>query len=72
MKIPSVWLNPLYKAHSDEYEQKALEILRSGWYVLGEEVSAFEREFAEWIGRNTAWGWAAAWMRFGSVSACLG
>ena len=33
-----------------EFEQKALEVLRKGWYVLGEEVSAFEQEFADWIG----------------------
>ena len=46
MKIPSVSLARLYRAHSDEYEQKALEILRSGEYILSEEVSAFEKEFA--------------------------
>ena len=25
-------------------------VLRRGWYVLGEEVAAFEREFAAWLG----------------------
>lgn len=34
----------LYKA---EYEEKALSILRSGWYILGEEVKSFEAEFAK-------------------------
>ncbi|MGL4567897.1 MAG: DegT/DnrJ/EryC1/StrS family aminotransferase, partial [Fusobacteriaceae bacterium] len=34
----------------EEYESKALEILRKGWYVLGEEVGNFEKEFAEYIG----------------------
>lgn len=34
----------------DEYERKALDVLRSGWYVLGKEVSGFEEEFANYIG----------------------
>lgn len=46
MNIPSVRLDLLYKAHSDAYETKALEILRSGAYILSEEVAAFENEFA--------------------------
>jgi dTDP-4-amino-4,6-dideoxygalactose transaminase len=25
-------------------------VLRSGWYVLGQEVESFEREFADWVG----------------------
>lgn len=39
-----------YDLYAPEFEQKALEVLRKGWYVLGEEVSAFENEFAEWVG----------------------
>ena len=34
----------------EEFEKKALEVLRSGWYILGKEVEAFEKEFAEYIG----------------------
>ena len=33
-----------------ELEQAAIRVLRSGWYVLGQEVAAFEQEFAAWIG----------------------
>lgn len=36
--------------HQKEYEEKALEILRSGWYVLGKEVTAFEENFANYTG----------------------
>ena len=50
MKIPSVRLDLLFKAHSDAYEQKALEILRSGEYILSGEVSAFENAFAAYNG----------------------
>ena len=36
--------------YQEEFEEKALKVLRSGWYVLGEEVSAFEKEFAGYVG----------------------
>ena len=39
-----------YFVTQEEFEEKALKVLRSGWYVLGEEVSAFEEEFAKYIG----------------------
>lgn len=35
--------------YQDEFESKAIEVLRSGWYVLGQEVSNFEREFADYV-----------------------
>lgn len=36
--------------YQQEYEAKALAVLRSGWYVLGNEVRLFEEEFANYIG----------------------
>lgn len=33
----------------EEFEAKALQVLRSGWYVLGNEVKEFEEEFASYI-----------------------
>lgn len=33
-----------------ELEQKAAEVLRSGWYVLGSQVAAFEKSFAAYCG----------------------
>ena len=33
-----------------EIEAAAKRVIRSGWYVLGKEVSSFESEFAEYIG----------------------
>jgi dTDP-4-amino-4,6-dideoxygalactose transaminase len=38
--------------YQKEYEEAALRVLRSGWYVLGNEVSEFEKEFAEYTGRK--------------------
>ncbi len=39
-----------YNLYKDEYEAKAIEVLRSGWYILGKEVESFEKEFAEALG----------------------
>lgn len=36
--------------YQKEFEEKAIEVLRSGWYVLGKEVSLFEQEFANYSG----------------------
>lgn len=33
-----------------EIEQAALRVLRSGWYILGEELESFEKQFAQWCG----------------------
>lgn len=50
MKIDLAILNRQFKLYQAEYEQAALRALRSGWYVLGREVAAFENEFADYIG----------------------
>lgn len=41
-----------YAMHQKEFEEKALEVLRSGWYVLGNELRSFEEEFAAYIGKK--------------------
>jgi dTDP-4-amino-4,6-dideoxygalactose transaminase len=38
--------------YQEEYENAALRVLRSGWYVLGNEVSEFEKEFSAYTGRK--------------------
>lgn len=40
----------LFNRYKDEFEQAALNVLRSGWYVLGTNVQEFEKEFAESTG----------------------
>ncbi len=44
--IPINELSRGFKLYQKEYEQKILDVLRSGWYVLGNEVENFEKEFA--------------------------
>ena len=57
-----------YDLHASEYEAKAMEVLRSGWYILGNEVQAFEKEWAQYIGTEHCVGLAsgldALWMSF--------
>lgn len=40
----------LFNRYKEEFEQAALDVLRSGWYVLGNNVQEFEKEFAKSIG----------------------
>ena len=35
-----------YKAHKKEIDLAIERVLKSGWFVLGQEVEAFEKEFA--------------------------
>ncbi len=39
-----------YKAYKDEIDSAVKRVLESGWYILGEEVTLFESEFAGYIG----------------------
>ena len=54
--------------HQNEYEEAALQVLRSGWYVLGESVKKFEEEFAQYLGTaycaGVASGLDALWIAF--------
>ncbi|MEG0996404.1 MAG: DegT/DnrJ/EryC1/StrS family aminotransferase, partial [Clostridia bacterium] len=59
MKIIPNDLKRQYGLHAAEFEQKALEVLRGGWYVLGHEVSAFEEEFASFLGAKHCVGLAS-------------
>ena len=57
-----------FQMYQNKFETKALEVLRSGWYVLGKEVSAFEEEFAAYTGGKYCVGLAsgldALWIAF--------
>lgn len=57
-----------FSLHAREYEEKAVEVLRSGWYILGNEVKEFEKEWASYIGSKHCVGLAsgldALWLSF--------
>lgn len=54
--------------YQEEFENKAIEVLRSGWYVLGNEVKCFEEEFANYLSAKHCVGLAsgldALWIAF--------
>ena len=52
MQIKCNVLDRQFQMHQKEYEAAALRVLRSGWYVLGNEVAKFEEEFAAYTGRK--------------------
>ena len=68
MKIMPNRMDRGFQMYQQEFEEKALEVLRSGWYVLGKEVSAFEEEFAAYTGAahcvGLASGLDALWLAF--------
>jgi len=45
-----------YLAHKAEIDEAVARVLNSGWYILGQEVENFEKEFAAYIGTNHAIG----------------
>ena len=68
MKIAQNRMDREFHAHQQEYEQAAIGVLRSGWYVLGENVTLFEKEFASYLGVDycvgVASGLDALWIAF--------
>lgn len=68
MKIQPNRLDRGFYLFQKEFEDKALEVLRSGWYVLGNEVASFEREFASFTQAKYCVGLAsgldALWIAF--------
>ena len=43
-------LQRLNAQHTAEFNTAVQRVIESGWYLLGEEVSAFEDEYARYIG----------------------
>ncbi len=68
MEIQANNIKRQFDLHAEEYEAKAVEVLRSGWYILGNELSSFESEFAAYIGARNCVGLAsgmdALWISF--------
>lgn len=68
MEVLANRLDREFYRYQKEYEEKALEVLRSGWYILGKEVASFEQEFAEYANAahcvGLASGLDALWLAF--------
>ena len=50
MNIPFLDLQAAYEANRPEINEAIQRVLSRGWYILGEEVAAFEAEFAAFCG----------------------
>ena len=50
MQVPFLDLKAINARHAAELKAAAARVIDSGWYILGEEVKAFEAEFAGWVG----------------------
>ena len=50
MNVPFLDLAAAYSELQREIEEAVLASLRSGWYIGGEDVEAFEQDFAEYTG----------------------
>lgn len=58
MNVPFVDFRPRVKAHRAEIEAALGRVLDSGWFILGPEGEAFERELAAALGAQDAVGMA--------------
>ena len=56
LSIPQADPKADYLAHKEEIDTAIARVLDSGWYILGQEVMAFEQEFAAHIGVRSAIG----------------
>jgi dTDP-4-amino-4,6-dideoxygalactose transaminase len=54
--VPFLSLKDINARHADELKAAAARVIDSGWYVLGQEVAAFEQEFADYCGVRHAVG----------------
>jgi dTDP-4-amino-4,6-dideoxygalactose transaminase len=54
--IPPANPHAAYLAQREAIDAAVHRVLDSGWYILGREVEAFEREFAAWLGAAHAIG----------------
>lgn len=56
MKVPFLDLRSINLAHDNKLSEAFTRVLQSGWYILGNEVKAFEDEFAQYCGTRHAVG----------------
>ncbi|GGY23157.1 aminotransferase [Rhodanobacter panaciterrae] len=56
MDVPFLSLKDVNARYAEELKAAAARVIDSGWYVLGEELAAFEREFANYCGVRHAVG----------------
>ena len=48
--VEFVSLKRQFDCYAEEYEAATLRALRSGWYIMGKELEAFEEQFSDYLG----------------------
>ncbi|WP_202405233.1 DegT/DnrJ/EryC1/StrS family aminotransferase, partial [Xanthomonas sp. LMG 8992] len=56
MDVPFLDLRVVNARYADELKTAAARVIDAGWYVLGQELAAFEEEFASYCGTTHAVG----------------
>ena len=56
MTIPFLDLKEINHRYAEELDSAAKRVIDKGWYIRGNEVTGFEREFAEYCGVKHAIG----------------
>ena len=59
MQVPFLDVGASYTELADELDEAHRRVMRRGWFVLGEELEAFEAEFAATVGAAGACGVAS-------------
>jgi len=59
MNVPFYTSTREYRAHKDEFDAAVLRVMERGDFILGEEVAAFEKEAADFLGARYALGVAS-------------
>ncbi len=68
MEVQTNRLDRGFYKYQQEFENAALRVLRSGWYIMGKELSQFEEQFADYVGAKYCVGLGngldALWLAF--------
>ncbi|MGN5151056.1 DegT/DnrJ/EryC1/StrS family aminotransferase [Aeromonas enteropelogenes] len=80
MKVPFLDLKKINQKYQHELQEVCARVIGSGWYIMGEELAAFEQEFSAYCGTKHAVGVAngldaliltlRAWKELGKISSC--
>ncbi|MGN0325183.1 MAG: DegT/DnrJ/EryC1/StrS family aminotransferase [Lachnospiraceae bacterium] len=58
-RIMTNCLDKGFYMYQKEFEEAAVRVLRSGWYIMGKELEAFEQQFADYLGSKYCVGTAS-------------
>ncbi len=56
MKVPFLDVRASYDEIASELDAAVQRVMASGWYLLGDEIAAFEQEYAAYVGANSCVG----------------